>query len=93
HWSGGAFGYFPSYALGSAYGAQLLKRMEKEIDVWGFVKAQNLQPIIDWLTEHIYKYGASIDPKPLMEAAFGAPFDPKYFTEYLTEKFTRLYNL
>ncbi len=93
HWSGGAFGYFPSYALGSAYGAQLLKRMEKEIDVWGFVKAQNLQPIIDWLTEHIYKYGASIDPKPLMEAAFGAPFDPKYFTDYLTEKFTGLYNL
>ena len=35
HWSGGSFGYFPSYALGSAYGAQMLRNMEKEIDVWG----------------------------------------------------------
>ena len=93
HWSGGLFGYFPSYALGSAYGAQLLKRMENEIDVWGFVRAGSLQPIIDWLTEHIYQFGASIDPKPLMEAAFGAPFDPKFYTDYLTEKYSKLYRL
>ncbi len=93
HWSGGLFGYFPSYALGSAYGAQLLKRMENEIDVWGFVKAGNLQPIIDWLTEHIYRYGSRIDPKPLMETAFGAPFDPKFYTDYLTEKYSKLYRL
>ncbi len=35
HWSGGSFGYFPSYALGSAYGAQMLRRMEQDVDVWG----------------------------------------------------------
>ena len=29
HWSGGAIGYFPSSALGSAYGAQMLHRMQK----------------------------------------------------------------
>ncbi|MBR0426084.1 MAG: carboxypeptidase M32 [Clostridia bacterium] len=93
HWSGGSFGYFPSYAIGSAYGAQLLKRMERDLDVWGLAKAGNLAPIIAWLKERIYQYGCRLDPKELMEQAFEAPFDPNYYIEYLTEKFTELYRL
>ena len=31
HWSGGSIGYFPSYALGSAYGPQMLAAMEAEM--------------------------------------------------------------
>ena len=31
HWSCGNIGYFPSYALGSAYGAQMLHVMEQEL--------------------------------------------------------------
>jgi len=38
HWSGGAFGYFPSYALGSAYGAQLLHKMQTEFDPFAAVE-------------------------------------------------------
>ena len=93
HWSSGSFGYFPSYALGSAYGAQLVKRMEREIDVWGFVQKGDLQPIIDWLTEKIYRYGRRLDPKELIEQAMGAPFDPSFYTDYLTEKYKKLYRL
>ena len=93
HWSGGSFGYFPSYAIGSAYGAQLLAKMEQELDIWAFVKEGNLQPIMDWLTERIYWYGCRLDPKDLMEQAFGAPFDPSYYTKYLTAKFSGLYHL
>lgn len=93
HWSGGLFGYFPSYAVGSAYGAQLIKRMERDVDVWKHVREGNLQPIIDWLTEHIYRYGCMLDPKELMEQAFGAPFDPAYYCDYLKEKFEKLYRL
>ena len=33
HWSFGAIGYFPSYALGSAYGAQFLRKMKETVDV------------------------------------------------------------
>ncbi len=93
HWSDGSFGYFPSYAIGSAYGAQLLNRMERDLDVWTLAGEGNLQPIIDWLKERIYQYGCRLDPKELMEQAFEAPFDPKYYTEYLTKKFTALYRL
>ena len=93
HWSGGSFGYFPSYALGSAYGAQLLKRMEQDLDVWGSVRKGDLKPIVAWLTEHIYRFGCLKEPVALMEEVFGAPFDPKYFIDYLTEKFSALYHL
>lgn len=34
HWAGGAFGYFPSYALGNIYGGQILKTMEKTMPNW-----------------------------------------------------------
>ena len=45
HWSGGSFGYFPSYALGSAYGAQMLANMEKDMDVWGPVAKGDLSHV------------------------------------------------
>ena len=93
HWSSGSFGYFPSYALGSAYGAQLIKRIERELPVWEFVSTGNLQPVIDWLTEHIYRYGRRMDPKDLIEQALEAPFDPKNYTDYLTKKYSAIYHL
>ena len=93
HWSNGSFGYFPSYALGSAYGAQLIKRMERDIDVWSLVKQGDLKPVIAWLTEKIYRYGRRLDPKELIEQAMDAPFDPSYYTDYLTGKYSKLYHL
>ena len=93
HWAGGLFGYFPSYAVGSAYGAQLIKRMEQDLDVWSYVRAGNLKPVVEWLTEHIYRFGSIKEPGKLMDEAFGAPFDPTYYTDYLTKKYTELYHL
>ncbi len=93
HWSGGAVGYFPSYALGSAYGAQLLAKMREEVNVAETVKKGELKPVNDWLEEHIWRYGCLYKPAELMERAFGGPFDPKYYTDYLERKFTEVYGL
>lgn len=93
HWSGGMFGYFPSYALGSAYGAQMMRRMEKEIDVWSAVEQGNLSPVTGWLGERIHRYGKLLTPAQLLEQALGGAFDPGCFTDYLKGKFTALYHL
>lgn len=93
HWAGGAFGYFPSYALGSAYGAQILASMEKELPVWELVGKGELQPIVDWLTERIYQYGCLLKPQELLRKACGADFDPDYYVSYLKNKFTEVYGL
>lgn len=93
HWSGGSFGYFPSYALGSAYGAQMLDAMEKDVDVWGGVGRGDLSQVNAWLREKIHRHGSSLTPAQVLENACGAPFDPKYYLDYLTKKYSDLYRL
>ena len=93
HWSGGNVGYFPSYALGSAYGAQMLAKMRQTVDVEGAIRSGDFSPITAWLEEHIWKFGAMYDPMELLERAVGEPFNPKYFTDYLEKKFTEIYGL
>ena len=93
HWSGGAFGYFPSYALGSAYGAQMLRAMEKEIDPWPSIEKGDFSPVTAWLGERVHQHGRLLKPAQILERAIGEPFDPTCYTDYLTRKFTALYQL
>ena len=93
HWSFGGIGYFPSYALGSAYGAQLLAKMKESVDVDKCLSEGNFEPINAWNKEHIWKYGCLKSPNELLENALGEKFDPQYFTDYLEEKYSKIYNL
>ena len=93
HWSGGSIGYFPSYALGSAYGAQMKHVMESDIGpIADFVAKGDIAPITAWLGEHIHRFGNMKKPAAIFEDACGK-FDPKYFADYLTEKYSRIYGL
>ena len=93
HWSGGGIGYFPSYALGSAYGAQLLAKMKESVDVDACLAKGNFAPINAWNRERIWQHGCLYKPGELLERALGEPFDPSYFTDYLEKKYTELYGL
>ena len=93
HWSGGSIGYFPSYALGSAYGAQLLYVMEQEIgSVEDLVRDGKLADITAWLREHIHRHAGFYRPGTLFEKVCGK-FDAQYYTDYLWKKYTALYQL
>ena len=92
HWTYGDFGYFPSYALGSAYGAQMLKNMERDMDVWGPVSRGDLSQVSAWLKEKVHKFGGLLEPAQVVENACG-PFDPTVFADYLEKKYSALYGL
>ena len=92
HWSGGMIGYFPSYALGSAYSAQMLACMEKEIDVAGDLARGDLTAISAWLCDKVHKYGSLLEPAEIIKTACGE-FDPNIYADYLTEKYSALYGL
>jgi DNA polymerase-1 len=67
-------------------------------DQQGFDEVVMVTPDKDFgqlVTEHvhIYRFGRMKEPGRLMEEAFGAPFDPTYYTDYLTRKYSELYNL
>lgn len=93
HWSGGLIGYFPSYALGSAYGAQLLAKIKETIDVDSCIREGRLEEINDWLMENIWRHGCLYEPNVLIEKALVKPFDPSYYIDYLRNKYTEIYGL
>ena len=93
HWSGGMFGYFPSYALGSAYGPQMLYRMQREIgNIETLIAAGQIGKIKEWLREKIHRHASFIKPGQLFQSVCGQ-FEAKYYTDYLTDKYSKLYNL
>lgn len=93
HWSGGAIGYFPSYALGSAYGAHLYLKMKESVNVEKCLSEGDLSPINEWNREHIWKHGSLKPSATLLREALGEEFDPLTYTKYLEDKFGELYGL
>jgi len=93
HWSSVYFGYFPSYALGNAYGVQILRRMEKDFDVFAAVARGDLLPIRDWLTEHVFSIASLTTPDEWIRAITGEGLNVGYYLDYLEEKYSALYGL
>ncbi len=93
HWSGGAFGYFPSYALGNAISIQLLKSMEKTLSLDKTIKSKNLIPIRDWFSKHVYVHGKLYPPFVLLKKVTGEDLNPTYYCDYLEEKFSKIYKI
>ena len=91
HWSGGAVGYFPSYAIGTAYGAQMVSTMKKSMDIDAVISSGDLSPITGWLKENIHLKGLTLSPDEILKLATGESFNPNYYIDYLVEKFTGIY--
>ncbi|MBE6816685.1 MAG: carboxypeptidase M32 [Ruminococcaceae bacterium] len=93
HWSGGLFGYFPSYALGNAYGAHFLKKMRETVDVDTCIRNGNFAPVNDWNRENIWQHGCIYTPAELLDRVLGEPFDAHHYIDYLTEKCKDIYGI
>ena len=93
HWSMGDIGYFPSYALGSAYGAQAIADLRKTMDLDAQWAAGDMEPLKAALKERVWQWGSMKEPQWLVQSLCGGAFDPHYFTRYLKEKYTALYQL
>lgn len=93
HWAGGDFGYFPSYALGSAIAAQLYHHLAQIMPLATYLLEGNLQPIRTYLKEHIHRFGTAKRTRELLVEMTGEDFCPDYYIAYLTEKYSSLYQL
>ena len=92
HWADGNIGYFPSYAIGSAYGAQYKREMQKEFDFDAAVAQGDIKRISDWLEQKIWRHGRMMDPGDLFASVCGK-FDPECYVGYLTDKYSEVYSL
>jgi carboxypeptidase Taq len=94
HWAGGSFGYFPSYALGNMYGAQIMHTLQQKLPhVEELIEAGQLLPIKDWLTEQIYRHGRLLTPAEIIMQVTGEELNPAYLVRYLQEKYRDIYAL
>ena len=92
HWTG-MFGYFPSYALGNAYGVQILRTMQKDFDVFAAVERGELSKVADWLREYVFSCASVMDPDEWIRHITGESLNPDYYLSYLEEKYSKLYEL
>ncbi|MBF0779695.1 MULTISPECIES: carboxypeptidase M32 [unclassified Granulicatella] len=93
HWSAGLFGYFPSYALGYMYAAQLYHTMEKTLDFTEEFAKDNYRKIREWLSAHIHQYGSSKKPNELILEATGEALSPRYLLDIQQKRYFDIYGI
>jgi len=88
HWSCGLFGYFPTYAMGNLYSAQISAAMERELGSLDVkIKAGEFAPMREWLRDRIHKHGREFPAAELLHRATGEDLNPEYFLKYLETKY------
>lgn len=94
HWSGASFGYFPTYALGSLYAAQLFEAAKTQVPQVDQELAQGrTDSLMTWMKENVHRHGRKYLPAELMMRATGRPLDHQAFVRYATTKFSEVYEL
>ncbi|MFQ5415185.1 MAG: carboxypeptidase M32 [Phycisphaerae bacterium] len=94
HWSMGAFGYFATYALGNLYAAQFYAQASRDIpDLTDRIRANDHEPLLGWLREHIHQHGQRYRAGELVERVTGKPLSIEPFMAYVTAKFSPIYGL
>ena len=92
HWTS-SYGYFPSYALGNAYGVQILRRMQQDFDVDAAVREGRLDLVRDWLCSRVFSIVSLQDPDAWIRSITGESLNVRYYLDYLEQKYTALYGL
>ena len=94
HWSGGMIGYFPTYSLGNLYSAQFFAAAKRDLPLLDEDMARGeFGALLGWLREKIHVHGKFYSAQELAKNATGEPLNSKYFAEYLTKKYSEIYDL
>ena len=94
HWSGGGFGYFPTYTLGNLYAAQFFAQAEAELeDLPAQLRRGDLHPLHAWLADRIYRQGMRYRARTLVVVVTGQPLSPQPLLDHLSRKYRALYGI
>lgn len=90
HWSMGLFGYFPTYALGNLYAAQIFERLHLSIkDFENQIAQGHFTQITSWLHNHIYRFGREKAPEELIKNATHKALGCEAYLSYLNQKYLK----
>ena len=87
HWSGGSFGSFPGYLLGSVLSVQIWNKARAvNPDLEEQIERGEFGALHMWLRERIYSLGRKLTPAETVERVVGGPIDPQPYLAYLRDK-------
>jgi len=93
HWTSD-FGYFPTYALGNLYAAQLFATAKGEVaGLEEGIAAGDLTPLRGWLRERVHRVGSRLTQAELIESVTGHPLSEGPLLASLEAKVGALYGL
>jgi carboxypeptidase Taq len=94
HWSIGAIGYFPTYALGNLIAGQLWERAHADVaDLDARLAAGELTGLREWLRENVHRHGSKYTMPELLQRVTGQPIAVAPFVTYLKAKLSDVYGL
>ncbi len=89
HWSMGALGYFPTYALGTIYAAQFFEAFAKNCPDWEKRVSQGeLLFIKEWQRENIHTWGKTYSSAELVKRVTGKALEITPYLSYLERKYS-----
>lgn len=88
HWSGGSFGYFPSYLLGSMMAAQLYSTVQKKFPTLSEnILSGKMKDLNEWLKNEVHQHGRMKTSNQMMLDSTGEALDGKYWVDLLRNRF------
>lgn len=94
HWSGGNFGYFPTYTLGNLYAAQFWHAAKSQVPgLEDSIASGDTGALLGWLRKNVHRHGKRYGAATLVKKATGEALNEDYFVRYIKEKYGKLYGI
>ncbi len=94
HWSGGSFGYFPTYALGNLVAAQIWEKINQDLpNLEDQFSQGKFDELLGWLRNKIHRFGKKYESLDLIKKVTGTGITPEPYIRYLKSKYSDIYGL
>lgn len=94
HWPAGLIGYFPTYALGNIFSAQLMAAAEGAVgDLDQQIAGGEFEPLLAWLRQQVHAQGRCLTAEALIEQVSGEPVSERFLAESLQRRYGPVHGL
>jgi carboxypeptidase Taq len=93
HWPTGAFGYFPTYTIGTLYAAAFFARAVEELgNVDEELRNGRTRGLLEWLRTKVHSQAFLKPAQQIGESIIGGPLTVKPFLDQLRDKYSAIYD-
>jgi carboxypeptidase Taq len=94
HWALGAFGYFPTYTLGTLAAAQLFEEAGRQLgDLEASIAAGEFGGLLEWLRTTIHHHGSRYEATELIQRACSAELSAEPFLAHVRQLASEVYGV